>query len=305
MTFYHYTSLEALKGILKERPTENQELCFWATRYDCFEDTDEYLFGIDTLKRLLPVYENRYDLQEDRRIAGAFEKDLIKGNVNLPYPYVISVSARNDNNHMWENYADHKKGVVLALNIDAMFGQSNAATLHHIKPCLYEHIATENELMQEIEKTYAEGAYHLLLSGKENAISILKEYPQVFTRLIAIYLLAFFAPRMKRKQFEKEEETRIILSVPPQEYADLKGIDDVRKAFKKSNFDIESVLKEIRNEKVRPDNGKIYREAFMPISFLNKIYVLDDEVKKEAEKVLTDREYNNIPVEVLSNLNTL
>lgn len=305
MTFYHYTSLEAFKGILKEKPTENRELCFWATRYDCFEDTDEYLFGIDTLKRLLPTYEDKYNLQEDRRIAGTFEKDLIKGNVNLPYPYVISVSARNDNAHMWENYANHKKGVVLALNIDSMFGKSNAATLYHIKQCLYEHIDTEDELMQEIEKTYIEGASHLLQNGKENAIFFLKEYPQVFTKLIAIYLLAFFAPRMKRKQFEKEEETRIILSVPPQEYANLKGIDDVRKAFKKSNFDIENVLKEIRNEKVRPDNGKFYREAFMPISFLNKIYVLDDEVKKEAEKVLTDRGYNNIPVEVLSNLNTL
>ena len=56
MIFYHYTSLEALKGILKEKPLENQELCFWATRYDCFEDTDEYLFGVDTLKRLLPTY---------------------------------------------------------------------------------------------------------------------------------------------------------------------------------------------------------------------------------------------------------
>lgn len=301
MTFYHYTSIEALKGILKENPTENQELCFWATRYDCFEDTEEYLFGIDTLKRLLPVYENRYNLQEDRRIAGTFEKDLIKGNVNLPYPYVISVSARNDNAHMWENYADHKKGVVLAINIDAMFGQSNAATLRHIKPCLYEHIATEDELLQEIEKTYTEGAYYLLQNGKENAIFFLKEYPQVFTKFIAIYLLAFFAPRMKRKQFEKEEETRIILSVPPQEYAALKGIDDVKETFKKSNidFDIESVLKEIQNEKVRPDNGKFYREAFMPISYLNKIYVLDDDVKRETEKILADREYNDIPVEIL------
>ena len=214
------------------------------------------------------------------------------------------MSARNDNDHMWENYADHKKGVVLDLNIDAMFGKSNAATLYHIKQCLYEHIATEDELMQEIEKTYTEGAGHLLQNGKENAFFFLKEYPQIFTKLIAIYLLAFFAPRMKRKQFEKEEETRIILSVPPQEYAALKGIDDVKEAFKKSNidFDIESVLKEIQNEKVRPDNGKFYREAFMPISFLNKIYVLDDEVKEKAKKVLTDRGYNNIPVEVLSNL---
>ena len=301
MTFYHYTSLDALKGILGERPLENQGLCFWATRYDCFTDEDEYLFGIDTLKKLLPVFEDKHNIPKDRRIAEAFDKDVIQGNINLPYPYIISLSARNDNAYMWENYANHKQGVVLALNIAPLYGKSNDATLYRIEKCLYEHIATEKDLLQEIYNTYTGGGLAMVQSGQQNALYILSEYPQIFTKLIALYLLAFFAPRMKRNQFEKEEETRIILSAPPQEYAALKGIDDVKEAFKKSNmdFDIESVLKEIQNEKVRPDNGKIYREAFMPISFLNKIYVLDDEVKKKAEKVLTDRGYNNIPVEIL------
>ena len=38
----------------------------------------------------------------------------------------------------------------------------------------------------------------------------------------------------------------------------------------------------------------------MPISFVKNVYVLDDEVKKKAEKVLTDRGYNRVPVELLS-----
>lgn len=300
MTFYHYTSLDALKGILREKPVKDQELCFWATRYDCFEDTDEYLFGIDTLKRLLSIYEDKHNILEDRRIAGAFEKDEIKGNINLPYPYVISVSARNDNTYMWENYAHHKQGVVLALNIESTFGRSNNATLYRIEECLYEHLTTDDELLQEISNTYTEGGFALLQNGQQNAFNLLSKYPQIFTKLIAMYLLAFFAPRMKREQFKKEEETRIILSVPSQGYANLKGINDIKKAFPITNtdFNIESVLEEIQKEKVRPDNGKFYREAFMPISILSKIYVLDDKVKKRAEKILTDRGYKNIPIEV-------
>ena len=38
---YHYTSIQALEGILRESPSE-KGLCFWASRYDCFGDKEEY-----------------------------------------------------------------------------------------------------------------------------------------------------------------------------------------------------------------------------------------------------------------------
>ena len=37
---YHYTSFDALKNILRYAKSQEQ-MCFWATRYDCFADTDE------------------------------------------------------------------------------------------------------------------------------------------------------------------------------------------------------------------------------------------------------------------------
>ena len=305
MILYHYTSLEALNGILQDKPLKNQELCFWATRYDCFEDSDECLLGIDTLKRLLPVLEGRLNFQEDRRIAGLFEKDQIEGNINLPHPYVISVSARNDNDHMWESYADHMQGVVLALDIKSKFGKCNAATLYRIEKCLYEQNVSEEYLLQEIDKTYTDAGLSMLQEGQQNAFFILKNYPQLFTKLIAVLLLAFFAPRMKRKQFEKEEETRIILSVPVKKYADIKGVNDLKEYCQKTDIghEIEAILKDIQNEKVRPDNGKFYRELFMPISVLDRIYVLGNDVKKETEKMLKNKGYNNIPVVLKTNTN--
>ena len=41
---YHYTSIQALEGILRESPSE-KGLCFWASRYDCFGDKEEYKIG--------------------------------------------------------------------------------------------------------------------------------------------------------------------------------------------------------------------------------------------------------------------
>lgn len=109
---YHYTSKQALEGILRESPSE-KGLCFWASRYDCFGDKEEYKIGIETIKTLLPKVENR--LLPNRQVASSFIWDDIKGNKTLPMPYVISLTKRNNNEYMWENYADKGHGVVLAL----------------------------------------------------------------------------------------------------------------------------------------------------------------------------------------------
>ena len=63
---YHYTSFDALKNILRYAKSQEQ-MCFWATRYDCFADTDEFKLGVETIRRLLPEMEK--ELQPDRQIA--------------------------------------------------------------------------------------------------------------------------------------------------------------------------------------------------------------------------------------------
>ena len=115
MSYYHYTSLEALNSILQRNEVGEKKLCFWATRYDCFKDKEEYLFGIDCLRECLLKLEKQGNLQEDRKIAAFFKHELIVENINLPFPYVISITSRNDNAYMWENYANHNNGVVLEL----------------------------------------------------------------------------------------------------------------------------------------------------------------------------------------------
>ena len=48
---FHYTSFEALQKILLSAPAKGKELCFRATRYDCFEDQTEFRYGIDGMMR--------------------------------------------------------------------------------------------------------------------------------------------------------------------------------------------------------------------------------------------------------------
>ena len=46
---YHYTSTQALEGILRGCPSE-KGLCFWASRYDCFGDKEEFKLVLKPLK---------------------------------------------------------------------------------------------------------------------------------------------------------------------------------------------------------------------------------------------------------------
>lgn len=56
---YHYTSLDAFKSIIKDANSQN-ELCFWATRYDCFADKEEYKLGVEMAKKDFTAYRNRF-----------------------------------------------------------------------------------------------------------------------------------------------------------------------------------------------------------------------------------------------------
>lgn len=144
MQYYHYTSLEAFDVILQNESGE-KKLCFWATRYDCFEDKGEYLFGIDCLEKGVLEFEEQNHLQENRRIAGMFKREFIKGNINLPFPYIISVTSRNDNKYMWENYANHNNGVVLAIELPQTNDEFKDSLLYRLQKCIYRESLKKNK----------------------------------------------------------------------------------------------------------------------------------------------------------------
>lgn len=181
---YHYTTLSAMTSILRDAKTKGQ-MCFWATRYDCFADEKEYRLGVKTIRRLLPEIEK--ELQEDRRVAQDFDWKLIEGNVNLPYPFIVSFTARPDNEYMWNKYAKDD-GVVLEID-DSIFVPNKEMTMVMSKPCLYAGLLSDGELTREIQNEYTFGGLAMLKGPmSKDAFELLGKHPQAFVRLIATYL---------------------------------------------------------------------------------------------------------------------
>lgn len=297
---YHYTSIKALEGIIREFPSENG-LCFWASRYDCFGDKEEYKVGIEAIKNLLPKLEER--LQPNRRVAQLFNWESIKVNKMLPMPYVISLTKRNNNEHMWEEYADHGHGVVLALDETQNISFEGTPHMIMLKPCLYMGLISNEQLFKEIETEYFNGAFGLL-SGpkKEFAFELLQDYPQVFVNLIAMYLLGYVAPRFKEKLYNPEEEIRIIY--PSQRPSpEVQTILNQLKGTSLFGVKTDDLINMIEDEKMRKrkDNGKIvyYRELFLPSRVLNKVYIKDATQEPKVKSILDDRNYKGIDVEII------
>ena len=72
---------------------------------------------METIRRLLPEIEKELPL--DRQVAKNFDWKLVEGNVNLPYPYIVSFTSRQNNKYMWGEYAK-LEGVVLEMD-DSIF----------------------------------------------------------------------------------------------------------------------------------------------------------------------------------------
>lgn len=99
---YHYTSLDALLGIIGNTP---HKLTFWGSRYDCMNDPQDYLFAS---KIVLPKFLESLEKRED--ISDALNEN------NDFFPYIVSFSEKRDDEFMWKHYnAD------VCLEIDTKF----------------------------------------------------------------------------------------------------------------------------------------------------------------------------------------
>lgn len=296
MIYYHYTSLKAFSSILQDNPTKGKEICFWATRYDCFRDKTEYKHGIAKIYPVLDDFEVQSGLQDNRKIARFFNPTEIEHALGLPVPYVISISARKDNEYMWEKYADNSHGVVLELEFNNLKGLYESA-LYSIESCIYDSDMTNEELHKLIKDKYHEGAFNMLYGNKELALALLITAPQDFVKFIAMYLLAFVAPRFKKDDFASEEETRIIISSPKPEYINL--LNNFQMPHEMEDF-VEKVKSFVDCEKQRPDNNNFFREIFMPISVLKRIFVKKDNQRQAVEDILRKKGFDHIPVEIMA-----
>lgn len=286
---YHYTSFEAFKSILRDAESTAQ-MCFWATRYDCFADTDEFKLGIETTRRLLPEVEK--ELQPDRRIAELFNWNEIKGNINIPCPYVVSFSSRPDNDYMWGHYAGND-GVVMAVD-DSQNVEVYDVPVVSLASCVYVDDNSEAQLAEKLRVEYSNIAYKFLGGPKkEMAMKWLQNYPQSFVKLIAMGLLSLMVPRVKgAKNYKKEEETRLIISMPKREYYKLieeyDGHDDLLESMGISPLKLKHCIENELLRKREDGTEVYYREIHLPIRVLKGVYVRSEKRKEMVESFMSD-----------------
>lgn len=281
---YHYTSLSSFESILLEAKTHGH-MCFWATRYDCFADTEELKLGVETIRRLLPEVEK--DLPQDRQIAHLFDWNEIRDNKNLPYPYIVSFTSRPDNEHMWKNYAN-MDGV--AMEIDNKHTVSIPDTpVIDLATCVYADDKSDTSILEVLKDGYEKVAY-AALSGplKDFAFMLLKDYPQTFVMIIATGLLSFAAPRIKRADnYKVEEETRAIIPLPTSKYISLiDGFDDIISKYGLSPSEIRALAAKEKSRKRENGSAVFYRELHLPINLLKGVYVKSQMGKEQVESFL-------------------
>lgn len=97
MNVYHYTSLDAVRGILR-----GKDICFWGTRYDSLNDPTDCIYAEEDILPEFKAFLEETDANEN-------ELEDIE-----TYPYVVSFSRIEDDFNMWRMYKAE-----IAIELDA------------------------------------------------------------------------------------------------------------------------------------------------------------------------------------------
>lgn len=147
-TLYHYTSLQALKGIL-----ENKE--FWLGNASNMNDKSELLDFINRIcKAVLQIKgtNNPFVMETINKIKQLENKD---------YPFVMCLSHFRDSKSderektfedasMWERYADNAQGVCIKFDLKTFYELFYGENYFVIDPIIYKYDAKEHDLVKAI-----------------------------------------------------------------------------------------------------------------------------------------------------------
>lgn len=305
---YHYTNFDVLESILKYDTVKNKEICFWASRYDCFRDGEEFKYGLEWIKSTLLDHENNLGRPKEYQIANLFEPSTVLSNPSLPKPFVVSLTCRPDDEYMWQNYTKGQdEGIVLGLNLDKevmdIATVDNKQFFLSFYNCLYD--LPELEIWNLINFQY----WYFVYTG-----NIGNSVPEFFRLFHALALLMFFCPRIKQADYKKENETRLILGVPDIEWCNIftaksneSGLskDEIIEGLKKfsgnrvenvNSKDIEQYVSDIRQN---PINNKWYKELFLPKMVLKGVHVRNENLIGIIKKILVSKNLKDIPVHLV------
>lgn len=170
--------MEALFSILEGyRQNNSHALPFWASCIYSSNDSREMELGYDTIKKILPKYENNcpksmnisevYNNKEyEKQCKDKFFEKPIEGLEEVTnVPYMISFSCKEDFLPMWSMYGDDKQGVCMKFNLSSLIthlkgnlqmcfvhyeGDEDNIIRDYLFPILYEFDAERNKGTQKM-----------------------------------------------------------------------------------------------------------------------------------------------------------
>lgn len=302
---YHYTNFDVLESILKYESIKNKEICFWASRYDCFKDGEEFKYGLAWIKSALLDYENSLGRSKEDQIADWFEPSTVLANPSIPKPFVVSLTCIPNDEYMWQNYTKSPdEGIVLELNLNDEV--RNIATVDNkqfflsLYNCLYD--MPKLKVWNLINFKY----WYFVYAG-----NIGNSVPEFFRSFHALALLMFFCPRIKQADYNKENETRLILGVPDLEWCNIFASKSEELGLTKEQIinelkrvvgittigiDVKDIEQYVSDIHQNPVNNKWYKELFLPKMALRGIYVRNENLIERIEKILVSKNLEDIPI---------
>ncbi len=226
--FWHYTSVEGLKGIIREEDAKDKIIRFWFTRCDCLNDSSEGVHVINLFHEICAK------LFKEKIIDETFYNWVI--NIEIPdeqfvhYPvppepdcthysvmdyvpcdaYICSFSLKKDSLDMWRYYSKGNGGYAIKLfrdifldreeySIDDYDENREFSCIHSLK-VIYDKEEKKNIIEKIITDTFA---------ASKNS-----ENPEKETKNFIKYILKILQFKFKHECFSSEEEYRFIFYLP-------------------------------------------------------------------------------------------
>ncbi|MCM3108787.1 DUF2971 domain-containing protein [Bacillus velezensis] len=193
-TLYHYTSLNGLDGILKNRE-------FWVTRYNFLNDVTELYYTYDLCKEI--IFEMSQSQKKYEQVLKFLNTHLFEMDENI---YILSLTTNMDSNLLWSNYSKND-GYNIALAYPDMVNDFKRGDEEKEYLIYCANVIYDKEKQKKMLKRIVNNVFEIMEKNwvNEEITEDLEDFSSTLS--MAIRLLACF---FKDEAFSQEEEVRVI-----------------------------------------------------------------------------------------------
>lgn len=153
---YHYTSIDTFYNILSG--VKDNKICLRATHARFMNDPKEYDYALSVLKASMIEYEEKSDINENRKSDHLFKKDSLFSSLSElgGDPYLLSFSKSVDDLSMWRAYGKDGTGISIGFDLNMLKQYCEGKEIYNtsVIECEYDHDKIMSELITYWCKKY-------------------------------------------------------------------------------------------------------------------------------------------------------